>query len=165
LVDAAAGLGADNAGHARAVAFAVAQATRAGDDHALPALAALVTRAPSVSAFDEGTLVNVVSALQFASVLPDAARADWVPPTDAVARTVVQGLRSGEALREQTDGLLWALVNRRLAAYWLGRDGANAVAARIASPELREELLRQVRTSDRLISFVAGGEEFPTVPA
>jgi len=164
-VHAAADLGADDTAHARAVSFAVAQATREGDDHALRALAALLTRALSVSAFDAGTLVNVASALQFASMMPDAARAGWVPPTHAVARTVELGLRSGEALREQIDGLLWALVNRRLAADWLGRDAANAVAAHVASSELREELLRQARRSDRLISFVAGGEEFPCIPA
>lgn len=87
LVHAAADLGADDTAHARAVSFAVAQATREGDDHALRALAALLTRALSVSAFDAGTLVNVASALQFASMMPDAARADWVPPMHAVART------------------------------------------------------------------------------
>ncbi len=109
--------------------------------------------------------MNLVSALQFASMLPDATRAEWVPPTGTIARTVELGLRSDGALREQTDGLLWALVNRRLAADRLGRDGANAVAARVVSSELREELLDQVRPSDRLISFVAGGEEFPCVTA
>lgn len=165
LVDAAEGLAADDPARARAVAFAVAQATRAGDDDALRALAALLTGAPAICAFDEGTLVNVLSALQFASMLPDEVRADWMPPTRAVARTIELGLRSGEALREQTDGLLWALVNRRLAEDWLGPDATDAVASRVASSELRQELMSQLRTQERLISFVAGGEEFPCVPA
>lgn len=77
LVDAAEGLAADDPARARAVAFAVAQATRAGDDDALRALAALLTGAPAICAFDEGTLVNVLSALQFALMLPDEVRADW----------------------------------------------------------------------------------------
>lgn len=165
LVNAVADLAAGDAVHARAVAFAVAQAAREGDDHAMRALADMLAEAPAAAAFDEGTLVNVLSALQFASMLPDDARTDWVPARDAVARTVEMGLRSGEALREQTEGLLWALVDRRLAADWLGPDAGTAVASRVASFELRERLISQLRTHKHLISFVAGGEEFPCVPA
>lgn len=165
LVDAAAGLAADDTAHLRAVAFAVAQATREADDHALPALAALLTRAPAVGAFDAGTLVNVLSGLHFASMLPDETRADWLPPRQAVARIVELGLNSGEALQEQTDGLLWALVNQRLAADWLGRDAGDSVASRVGSSELREELISQLGTHEPRISVVAGGEEFPCVPA
>lgn len=131
LVDAAAGLAADDASRLRSVAFAVAQAAREGDDHALSALTALLTRAPAVGSFDSGALVNVLSALQFASMLPDETRADWLPPGHSVAQTVELGLSSDEALREQTDGLLWALVDRRLAADWLG--GRRAAPLRHAS--------------------------------
>ena len=63
--------------------------------------------APAVAAIDKVTLMNVLSALQFASMLPDDARADSVPARHAVAESVEMGLTSGEALREQTEGLLW----------------------------------------------------------
>jgi hypothetical protein len=165
LVDAVAGIAPGDSSHARGIAFAVAQATRGGDDHALRALDALLDGAPAVAARDEGTLMNVLSALQFASMLPEDARADWVPARQAVARTVELGLRSGQALHEQTEGLLWALVDRRLAADWLGRDAADVVASGDVSSELREELASQVRTHEHRISLVADGDEFPFVLA
>jgi hypothetical protein len=165
LVDAAAGLAAGSAADARAVAFAVAQATRRGEGHALDALAAVLAQGSVAAASDEGTLMNVLSALQFASMLPDGARANWIPPRHAVAHAVELGLSSGEALREQTDGLLWALVDRRLAADWLGGDALHTVVPRVASSGLRGELLSQVSTHEPVIDLVADGEEFPCVPA
>ena len=109
--------------------------------------------------------MDVLSALQFASMLPDETRADWLPPGRAVAQTVELGLNSDEALREQTDALLWALVDRRLAADWLGGEAGSAVASHVDSSELREELMSQLRTHEHVISVVAGGQEFPCAPA
>jgi hypothetical protein len=161
LVDAVAGIAAGDTPHARGVAFAVAQAARGGDDNALRALDALLDQAPPIAARDEGTLVNVLSALQFASMLTDDARADWVPARHAIARTVELGLRSGEALREQTEGLLWALVDRRLAADWLGHDVADVIASGDVSSELREQIASQARTHEHGISLVADGDLYP----
>ncbi|MDQ6804655.1 MAG: hypothetical protein M3065_06745 [Actinomycetota bacterium] len=131
----------------------------------MPALARLLTEAPTVAAFDEGTLVNILSALQFASMLPDGAGTDSVPARQAVARIVEMGLTADEALREQTEGLLWALIDRRLAADWLAPDAGTLIASHIASSELRQQLTSQLHTHHNVVSFVAGGEEFPCVPA
>lgn len=163
LVDAAASDATREGAFAREVAFAVAQATRDGDAHALPALSALLAGISQEHGFDEGALVNLMSAVQFASMRPDA-RSDWVPPTAAIARSVELGQSSDELLRDQAEGLLWALVDRRLAAAWLGREGVHALAQGDVSPALRKELLGQVRASD-LVSLVSGGEEFPCVTA
>lgn len=165
LVDAVAGLAAGDAAHVRAVAFAVAQAAREGDEHAMQALADMLTAPLTFAASDDGTLVNILSALQFASMLPEEARADRLLARQAVTRTVEMGMRSSEALREQTEGLLWALVDRRLAADWLGPEAETVVASCVGSSELREGLLSQLRTHEPSISFVAGGEEFPCVSA
>lgn len=164
LVDAAARLAPDDVAHARAVAFAVAEATREGDDDALRALSVLLSRSSAISVLDESTLVNVLSALHFASMLPEDVRGGWLPPTDAVARAIELASRSGEVLRDQTDGLLWALLDRRLAADWLGRENAQAVASRVIS-DLREQVVSQLHTHEPVISLVAGGEEFPCLPA
>jgi hypothetical protein len=163
LVGAANGVATDDTEAIRTVAFEIARATRRGDDCALQALSALLARALNVSAVDRGTLVNLMSALQYAAMRPEA-RADWLPPVDTVARAVELGRRADEVLRDQVDGLLWALVDRRLAVDWLGRDRASTVADSVESWELREELLGQVRASE-FVSLVEGGEEFPCVPA
>ncbi len=165
LVKVVAGIAAGDVSRAREVAFAVAQAARDGDDHALRALSALLTQVHAVAASDEATLVNVMSALHFASMLPVDARADWAPARNSVAPIVEMGLRSGEALSDQTEGLLWALVDRRLAADWLGPEAGINVASRVVSSELRERLEGQLRTHKHLISVVAGGDEFPCVLA
>jgi hypothetical protein len=164
LMNAATGFAAHDPAHARAVAFAVAQATRAGDDYALGALTEVIARLSDVCASDDATLMNVLSALQFASMLPEDARADWVPPPADVAHALELGL-SSDALREQAAGLLWALVTRRLVADWIGPSAASVVASRIASADLREEFLSQVRAHEPPVSFVQGGDEFPCVPA
>jgi hypothetical protein len=161
LVDAAANIAGSDPADAREVAFAVAEATRDGGDRALRALAALLTAATTVSELDEGALVNVLSALHFASMLPDDARDAWVPPSQAVVLTVERGLASSEAVHEQTDGLLWALVDRRLAAGWLGHDGCRAIALHVRSDELREELIRLGESRETVMSFVAAGDEYP----
>lgn len=165
LVDAVEGAAAGDVAGPRAITFAVAQAMREADDHATRALAGILAKMPAFAASDEGTLVNILSALQFASMLPDDAHADWVPARHPVTRTVELGLTSGDALREQTEGLLLALLDRRLAAGWLGPEAGARIASLVNSPELRHGLVSQLRSDKHLISFVAGGEEFPCVPA
>lgn len=150
--------------HARALAFAVAQAIREGHGDALPALTRLLAEVPMVAATDEGTLMNVLSALQFASMLADDAHADWVPANDSVAKIVDMGLTASGTLPEQAEGLLWALIDRRLAADWLGPEAGAMVVGRVASLELRKELLSSLNM--RLsVGVVADGGEFPCVPA
>lgn len=161
LVDAASSLSGRDAEDVRAVAFAVAQATRDGDPHALSALSALLAAAHAVDV-DTGALVNALSALQFAAMLPDEVRADWAPPSSAVAEIVGLGLDS-DAHLEQTIDLLWALVNQRVAADWLGA-GATALASRVASSELGQELVAQARMNEPLISL-EDWDEYPRLPA
>ena len=165
LVNAAELLESWNDSRARSVAFAVAQAARDEDDDALPALTILLTRLSSVEVSDHGTLVNALSALQFTVMRADSALADWIPPQDAVARTVRLGLMADEAVGEQTNDLLWGMVNRWLISRWLGHKGATAIAAHVGSPDLRHELLRQANTSEHFVDIVPGGAEFPCIPA
>jgi hypothetical protein len=137
----AAALATEDPEDAQAVAFAVACAIRDRDDDALLAMTALLAATAQVPVLPVGALVNVLSALQFAAMLPDDARGGWVPPSHAVGRVVEQGLTASVALREQATAALWTLVDRLLVADWLGREAAQAVASRVDSAELRHALL------------------------
>jgi hypothetical protein len=165
LIDAAAGSTEDDVALLQRVAFTVAEATRKGDDHALTALAALLTRASGMRVSDAGVLVNILSALQFASMLPEEARADWLPPRHAVARLVEVALNSDDAIREQGEDLLWELVSTQLVADWLGRQAGSRVVAHLGSSELQGELERQLPRHESLPGVVAEEDVYPSVPA
>jgi hypothetical protein len=123
LADVVAGLAMEDAERVQVVAFAVARAVRdAGDGEALPVLADLLTAASGVPDLNEGALINLLSAVQYATLLPAGARAGWTPPAEAVARLLRRGLGSSKLPREQAEGVLGALVDDGLAADWLGPD-------------------------------------------
>lgn len=161
LVDAVGGAAAAATAEARSIAFALAQAMRDGDPSAPRALTRMLDAAPPVRAADRPTVMNLLSALHFATMLPDEARADWVPPRHGVARVVVTGLVSGDALREQAENLLWALLDRDLAAGWLGPNVGGIIASSVSSSDLRAALQREARSIERPIPLIESGSEIP----
>jgi hypothetical protein len=131
LAEAVAGLAVEDAERVQVVAFAVACAVRDADDgQALPVLADLLVTTSVAVDVNEGTLINLLSAVQYASLLPTDVRAGWKPPAEAVASLVRRGLGSSEALREQAEDLLGALVDEDLADDWLGRDATRDLVDR-----------------------------------
>lgn len=146
LARAAATVGTGDDGHDQVVAFDVARAIRdAGDASSLRALSALLEALRTAPAPASGTLVNVVTALQYAAMLPDETLEGWDPPSGSLDRLLDRALSLDEPMRRQADDLLWALAERRLFGGWLGRRAAT-VADRVPPGDLRAELERQVAT-------------------
>jgi hypothetical protein len=94
----------------------------ADDGQALPVLADLLVTTSAAADVNEGTLINLMSAVEYAMMLPDEARAGWTPPAEAIVSLVRRALGSNELLHEQAADLLGTLVDEGLADGWLGRD-------------------------------------------
>jgi hypothetical protein len=161
LLKAVAALAIDDVKHAQAVAFAVARAIREADEAALPALAMLLTATKSAPSLNEGTVINLLSALQYATLLPGDVRAGWAPPAAAVASLVERAMEANTVLRDQAEGVLWALADDGLITGWLGAQVARDLANRVDSTELKNELLRRPRP----FGLVAEEEEYPCAAA
>jgi hypothetical protein len=127
---------------AQRTAFAVAVGVRDDDPQGIPALTALLTGAARRAALGEGTLVNTLTAVQYASMQMSDAAIAWVPPRPELTRLVLLALDGRELLREQAEELLWAFVDRRLVGRWLG-DRAAEITAAVRDPGLREALARR----------------------
>jgi hypothetical protein len=151
----------------RASSHAVAQALRAGEASALPAFAALLVGAQEAAVSDSGATTNLLSGLHFASMMSADQRGGWAPPslfTDHLLTDAVSG--GSEALREQAEGVLWALVDHEVLGAWTTPEGIRRLAGLVEEPELSEKLLAAtVREDGSLVRLVSVGEEFPCVAA
>jgi hypothetical protein len=157
LVDAATHVGTGDDRRDQIVAFDVARAVRDdGDEQALIALYTVLDVLRTAAAPSYGTLVNVLTAVQHALILPDEALGRWRPPPGSLGRLLDHALSENEPLRLQADDLLWALVERHLAGAWLGRR-ASTVAWRVGASELRAAL--EAQTEQVGISYIKDGYE------
>lgn len=143
LVDVARHVGSKDEPQDQVVAFEVALAVR--DErgrYPLAALTALLTGLGAEAvAPSYGTLVNTLTAVQYALMLEDEELEGWAPPADALGRIVLKAMAENELMRDQADDLLWALAERRPVGLWLG-PRAPEIAANVRDPELRAALTR-----------------------
>lgn len=157
LIDAARRLGTGDDTVDQVVAFDIALAVRDdGDERALRALDAMLDVLRTAPAPSCGTLVNVLTAVQYALILPDEVLGRWRPPPGSLGRMLDHALSGDEPLRRQADDLLWALVERRLAGSWLGRR-ASTMAWRVQTSELQAALEGQADQAG--ISYIKDGYE------
>jgi hypothetical protein len=157
LVDAATQVGTGDDRHDQVVAFDVALAVRDnGDEQALVALDVMLDVLRTAVAPSYGTLVNVLTAIQYALILPDESLGRWRPPPGSLGRMLDHALAGNEPLRRQVDDLLWALVERQRAGSWLGRR-ASTVAWRVEAPALQAALEAQAEQVG--ISYIKDGYE------
>ena len=105
------------------------------------------------------TLINLLSALEFAAMLSDEPREAWSPPAQTVIPVIRVAWDLGKQFHEHVEALLWLLVEQRLVAAWLG-DDATQIAGAVSSPGLRDKLYA-AGTGERLIAYVRKGHEFP----
>jgi hypothetical protein len=143
LVEAAKQVGAGDERRDQVVAFDIAVAVRDhGGEQTLVALDVMldVLRAAPVPSY--GTLVNVLTAVQHASILPDESLGSWRPSAGSLGSVLGHAQSGNEPLRRQVDDLLWALAERELTGPWLGRD-VSTVASRVEASDLRAVLERQ----------------------
>jgi hypothetical protein len=144
LVEAAKRLGVGDQRRDQVVAFDIASAVRdRADEQTLVALDVMLDVLCTAPAPSYGTLVNVLTAVQHASILPDESLGSWRPSAGSLGSVLDHAQQSeNEPLRRQTDDLLWALAERKLAGTWLG-DDVSTVASRVEASDLRVALERQ----------------------
>ncbi|WP_445149422.1 hypothetical protein [Baekduia sp. Peel2402] len=131
LVEAVARVRCGEEPQAQTVAFAVACAVRDGAEGATEALTGLLGAVAAGSDVPSGTLVNTLTAVQFAAMPASETFAGWTPPAKALAGVVERALERDVMLQEQVDDLLGTLVHRALVATWLGEPLRPAIARRI----------------------------------
>lgn len=145
LVEAAKHVGAGDERRDQVVAFDIALAVRdRGGEQTLVALDVMLDVLRAAPAPSYGTLVNVLTAVQHASILPDESLGSWRPSAGSLGSVLDHAQSGNEPLRRQVDDLLWALAERELAGPWLGRD-VSTVASRVEASDLRAVLERQAR--------------------
>lgn len=144
LIEAAKRVGGGDRRRDQVVAFDIASAVRdRGDEQTLVALDVMLAVLRAAPAPSYGTLVNVLTAVQHAAMLPGDSLGSWRPSAGSLGRVLEHAQQSeNEPLRRQVDDLLWALAERELARAWLGPD-ASTVASRVEASDLRAALQRQ----------------------
>jgi len=116
---------------AQTVAFAVACAVRDGAESATEALAGLLGAVAADRDVTSGTLVNTLTAVQFAAMPASEAFAGWTPPATTLADLVERAQDGDVMLQEQVDDLLGALAGKALVATWLGEPLPPVIARRV----------------------------------
>ncbi len=102
------------------VAFDVAIAVREGVPDALAALHVLLERMAGADDVAQGTLINALTAVQYAAVVPEQALG-WRPPSAALTQVIRRAQGADAMLREQADDLLEALGDVGVRDAWLAR--------------------------------------------
>lgn len=112
------------------VAFEVAGAVRDGREGASQALAVLLGALAEVGASDigDGTIVNALTAVQWAAMPVSDVFEAWKPSAEALADVVERALDRDVMLQEQAAQLVRGLVARGLVSEWLGPRGAVLVS-------------------------------------